>query len=152
MTPAPGWGELMTNAARVTTRDADRSGFDLRPDYRVDILCRRNTVSVELGGRLIAETTHALLVDEQDHGLVFYVPSADVRVRLRLDSDRTSRCPYKGIASYWRFEDDGGTAVCWSYEDPVDQVARLRGHVAFRQGRVDVRVGVAAPSAPGRCR
>jgi uncharacterized protein (DUF427 family) len=145
-------GLRTTSVTGVKVHDVDRSGFDARPDYRVDILCRRNTVSVQLGGRVIAETTHALLVDEQDHGLVFYVPSADVRVSLRLDSDRTSRCPYKGIASYWRFEDDGGSALCWSYEDPIDQVARLRGHVAFQQDRVDVRIGVAEPTVLGRCR
>lgn len=129
----------------VTTR----SGFEDRPDYRVDVHRRRNTITAELGDRLIARTTTALLVDEQDHGLVFYFPRSDVLVDLRFDEERSSRCPYKGVASYWRFDDDGGEATCWSYEDPYDQVAALRGHVAFYQDKVVVRVGQAHPAVMG---
>ncbi|BBX83531.1 DUF427 domain-containing protein [Mycolicibacterium aubagnense] len=123
--------------------------FEDRPDYRVDIHRRRNTITAEHDGRLIAATTAALLVDEQDHGLVFYFPRSDVRTELRRDPDATSRCPFKGQATYWRFDGDGGEPVCWSYEDPAEQVARLRDHIAFYQDRVNVRVGQAHPAVLG---
>ncbi|MGW5375694.1 DUF427 domain-containing protein [Nocardia sp. NPDC003999] len=129
--------------------DVELSGFAARPDYRVDIHRRRNLVTARLGDRLLAETTRPLLVDEQDHGLVFYFPREDLRVVLRRDDARASRCPFKGQASYWRFDGDGGEAVCWSYDDPILQVARLRGHVAFYQDKVQVRVGVATPAVLG---
>ncbi|WP_280238546.1 DUF427 domain-containing protein [Nocardia abscessus] len=129
--------------------DVEVSGFAARPDYRVDIHRRRNLVTARLGDRLVAETTRPLLVDEQDHGLVFYFPREDVRVALRRDDARSSRCPFKGQATYWRFDGDGDAAVCWSYDDPVGQVARLRGHVAFYQDRVQVCVGVATPAVLG---
>jgi len=125
------------------------SGFEQRPDYRVDIHRRRNTITAELTERLIARTTRALLVDEQDHGLVFYFPRSDVLVDLRRDAEQTSRCPYKGIATYWRFDDDGGESVCWSYDDPHDEVGALRWHVAFYQDKVAVRVGQAHPAIVG---
>ncbi|MGK8488464.1 DUF427 domain-containing protein [Nocardia asiatica] len=129
--------------------DAELSGFAARPDYRVDIHRRRNLVTARLGDRLVAETTRALLVDEQDHGLVFYFPREDVRVALRRDDSLGSRCPFKGQATYWRFDGDGDESVCWSYDDPIGQVARLRGHVAFYQDRVQVCVGVATPAVLG---
>ncbi|MGW6421499.1 DUF427 domain-containing protein [Nocardia sp. NPDC055053] len=125
-------------------------GFLERPDYRVDIHLRRNLVTVQLDGALLAESIRTLLVDEQDHGLVFYVPRADVRVPLSRAEGFTSTCPFKGEATYWRFEGDGGEPVVWSYEDPAPQVARLQGHVAFYQDRVTLRIGVATPAVSGR--
>ncbi|MUL75882.1 DUF427 domain-containing protein [Mycolicibacterium sp. CBMA 226] len=123
--------------------------FADRPDYRVDIHRRRNRITAEHDGRLIAATTAALLVDEQDHGLVFYFPRSDVHLELRRDPDATSRCPFKGQATYWRFDGDGDEPVCWSYENPTDQVARLCDHVAFHQDRVSIRVGQAHPAVLG---
>ena len=128
----------------------DHPGFLTRPDYRVDIHLRRNLITVHHGEVLVAESIRALLVDEQDHGLVFYLPRADVRVQLAVDESRASSCPFKGAATYWRFDGDGGEAVVWSYEDPAPQVALLRGHVAFYQDRVTLRVGVATPAVSGR--
>ncbi|WP_285032613.1 DUF427 domain-containing protein [Mycolicibacterium sp. lyk4-40-TYG-92] len=123
--------------------------FADRPDYRVDIHRRRNRITAEYDGRLVASTTAALLVDEQDHGLVFYFPRSDVQIELRRDPDATSRCPFKGQATYWRFANDGDEPVCWSYEDPAQQVARLRDHIAFYQDRVVVRVAQAHPAVLG---
>ncbi|MCW2655552.1 MAG: hypothetical protein JWR32_6528 [Mycobacterium sp.] len=133
----------------MTSPESVASAFEDRPDYRIDIHRRRNTVTAEIAGRVVASSTGVLLVDEQDHGLVFYFPSSEVRVELRRDATRSSRCPFKGDATYWRFDGDGGEAVCWSYEDPYPQVARLAGHVAFFQDKVAVRVGEAHPAVVG---
>ena len=58
------------------------SGFEDRPDYRVDLLARRNRITVTADGEVLADSTRCLLVDEQDHGLVFYFPPDDVRLDL----------------------------------------------------------------------
>ncbi len=126
------------------------TGFAARPDYRVDIHARRNVVRATLNGVLLAETTASLLVDEQDHGLVFYFPRADVAVDLTPAGDAGSRCPFKGEATYWRFDGDGEQSLCWSYEEPWEQVARIRGFVAFYQDTVTVSVGQAHPAVSGR--
>jgi uncharacterized protein (DUF427 family) len=47
------------------------SGFVARPDYRVEVLARRNRVTVSFDGEVLADSVRTLLVDEQDHGLVF---------------------------------------------------------------------------------
>lgn len=127
---------------------SEPSGYVERPDYRVDLLRRRNLVTVRAGDRVIARTTSPLLVDEQDHGLVFYIPEADVDASQLVATDDSSRCPYKGQASYWRLA-DGDEPVAWTYRDPYPQVAEIVGHVAFYQDRVSVEIGVATPAVVG---
>jgi uncharacterized protein (DUF427 family) len=126
------------------------SGFEDRWDYRVDVLAHRNRVTASYDGEVIADTTRALLVDEQDHGLVFYFPPDDVRLEQFEADDRTTRCPFKGTATYRRLKHDGPEeVVAWSYEDPYPAVGRIAGYVAFYQDVVDVRVGVADPPVFG---
>lgn len=135
--------------------DLTRSGYDERPDYRVDLLPRRNRVVARSGDLVLADTSRPLLVDEQDHGLVFYFPRDDVRLDLLRPTDSVSYCPFKGRASYWALasEWDGageGDDVAWAYQEPYPEVARLAGHIAFYQDRVDVTVGVAERRVPPR--
>ncbi len=126
------------------------SAFVDRRDYRVDILARRNRVTASVAGQVLADSEHCLLVDEQDHGLVFYFPPEDVRLELFVPDERTTRCPFKGTATYRKFAGPEWDVLVWSYEDPYPEVARLAGYVAFFQDVVDVRIGVADPPVSGR--
>ncbi len=129
----------------------EQSAFADRPDYRVDILARRNRVTVAVGDQLRADSRRCLLVDEQDHGLVFYFPPEDVRLDRFVPDDRTSVCPFKGLATYRRLlRAEGEDILVWSYESPFPEVARLAGYVAFFQDGVDLRIGVATPAVSGR--
>ncbi|MEU0538490.1 DUF427 domain-containing protein [Nocardia sp. NPDC005978] len=121
------------------------SGYVDWPDYRVDVSRVRNVVRATLDGMVLAESATALLVAEQDHGIVFYFPAADVRFDLLEAAVGTSRCPFKGEARYWR-EIDGSEPIAWEYPDPYPEVAILHGHLAFYQNRVSVQVGVATPA------
>jgi uncharacterized protein (DUF427 family) len=123
-------------------------GFDARFDYRVDILPRRNLVTVSLDGIELASTKRSLLVDEQDHGLVFYLPRDDVRMDLLTTTDDTSVCPYKGTATHWGLAGGDGSSIAWTYEDPLSQVARIAGHIAFYQDIVSLTVGQAPYIGP----
>jgi uncharacterized protein (DUF427 family) len=128
----------------------EASAFVDHPDYRVDILARRNRVTAMVDGEVLADSQQCLLVDEQDHGLVFYFPPDDVRLDLFVPDDRTTRCPYKGTATYRKYLRPGGDVLIWAYEDPYPEVARLAGYVAFFQDAVEVRIGVATPAVSGR--
>ena len=119
-----------------------------RFDYRVDILPRRNRVTVTAGDVVLAETNRPLLVDEQDHGLVFYLPADDVHLEHLTPVDHVTRCPWKGRATHWALAGGDDTPVAWTYEDPYDEVARIRGHIAFYQDRVTVAVGQAPYIGP----
>jgi uncharacterized protein (DUF427 family) len=118
-------------------------GYSVYFDYRVDILRRRNRVTATLGDRQIAQSDHTLLVDEQDHGLVFYFPKGHVDFgELKPMPGYHTRCPWKGEASYWCLA-DGEEPVAWAYEDPLPQVAQIKDHIAFYQNLVTVSLGVA---------
>jgi uncharacterized protein (DUF427 family) len=127
----------------------EHSGYAARPDYRVDVLARRNRVRVSVDGEVLADSVRTLLVDEQDHGLVFYFPPDDVRLERFVADGRTSHCPYKGTATYRRLDTEGPEVLVWSYEDPRPEVARLAGYLAFFQDDVDLRVGAADPAVSG---
>ena len=133
----------------------DGSGYAARPDYRVDVLARRNRVTATVGGTVLADSERCLLVDEQDHGLVFYFPPEDVDLDVLEPDDRTSVCPYKGLASYRRLTTVDGQGqeievLAWSYAEPHPEVARIAGYWAFFQDVVTVRVGTAVPPVSGR--
>ena len=128
----------------------EHSGYVDRPDYRVDVLARRNRVTASVDGEVLADSVHTLLVDEQDHGLVFYFPPDDVRLERFVAAGRTSRCPYKGTATYRRLDTEGLEVLAWSYEVPYPEVARLARHIAFFQDAVVLRVGAADPAVSGR--
>jgi uncharacterized protein (DUF427 family) len=118
-------------------------GYATRFDYRVDIHRRRNRITATLDGVQLAASERTLLVDEQDHGLVFYFPRQDVRLDLLVAMpERSSVCPWKGTASYWRSA-RGETWIAWSYETPHREVAQIAGYIAFDQSKVTVAIGVA---------
>jgi uncharacterized protein (DUF427 family) len=120
------------------------SGYAERYDYRLDILRRLNRVTATLDGVVLAESRRTLLVDEQDHGLVFYFPRQDVRFdRLTPMPKKSSRCPWKGEASYWGAADLPEEPIAWSYENPYPEVAQIKAYIAFYQDRVIVSVGTA---------
>jgi uncharacterized protein (DUF427 family) len=129
--------------------DATQSGYVTRPDYRVDVLARRNRCEARAGDTVLAVSERCLLVDEQDHGVVVYFPRGDVNLAVLAPSDHVTRCPYKGYATHWQLP-DGERPVAWSYEDPYSEVARIKDYVAFYQDRVSVSIGVATPAVSGR--
>jgi uncharacterized protein (DUF427 family) len=65
-----------------------------------------------------------------------YFPSEAVNWDLLEASDRTSVCPWKGVASYYDVIVDGRRlpAAAWSYKTPSDAARHIVGHVAFWRG------------------
>jgi uncharacterized protein (DUF427 family) len=124
-------------------------GFAARPDYRVDLLARRNRFEVHAGDVLLASSDGCLVVDEQDHGLVVYFPRDAVRLDRLEPSEHVTHCPYKGDAAHWQLP-GGDQPVAWCYEEPYDEVARIAGRIAFYQDRVSLTMGVATPAVSGR--
>ena len=117
--------------------------WEERPDYRVDLLPRRNRVIVRADSGVIAQTLRPILVDEQDHGLVVYIPRDDVQMDRLAASDTVTFCPFKGHASHWRLAGTDGPDVAWSYEEPFPEVSRIKGFIAFYQDRVHLELGQA---------
>jgi len=101
--------------------------------------CERR-VRVELGGLVLADSTHALRVLETSHPPTIYLPPGDVRSDLLAASEaRTTWCEFKGNARYLDAVVAGRRvrAVAWTYPEPSPAYEVLRDRVAFYPGRVD---------------
>jgi uncharacterized protein (DUF427 family) len=121
------------------------SGYDDRYDYRVDIKRRRNPVTVTTAeGVRLAHSERTLLVDEQNHGIVFYFPQNAVEMTKLVKIDKVSHCPFKGVASYWALaQGDHTVPVAWSYENPYPEVSQIAGYLGFYADQVTVSIGAA---------
>jgi uncharacterized protein (DUF427 family) len=108
------------------------------PFHRVDLRESSRHVEVEHEGQSLADCRRPLLLFETGLPVRSYLPREDVRLDLLEPSPTRTRCPYKGEAIHWRIPD--GRDVCWSYEDPIPEVERIRDRIAFYDERVDVTV------------
>lgn len=109
------------------------------PDHPITIAKNGNRVRVTFAGHAIADSTHALTLKEASYKLVFYVPRADVDMRLLRRTDHQTHCPYKGDANYFSIVVDGSRAenAVWSYEQPFPAVGEIKEYLAFYPDRVD---------------
>lgn len=84
-------------------------------------------------GAIYAETDKALVVTEAGHDPVIYVPRDDVAMAFFDKSDKTSESSESGIASYYSIETKSRVLkdVAWSFEDPTEAAASIRGYLAF---------------------
>lgn len=95
---------------------------------------------VEVGGRVVAETTRGARVLETSHPPVYYFPPSDVDAAVVVpDGAHQTQCEWKGGAAY--FDVVLGhrriPRVAWCYPRPVPEFASIRGWLAFYAGRVD---------------
>lgn len=88
-------------------------------------------ISVLLGNKVLADSSDTIIVHEQGHKPMLYFPRGDVRLELGQLIDRTSHCPRKGDASYFEFSGSKGSAIAWTYEDPIAPAVMLKDYIAF---------------------
>ncbi len=95
---------------------------------------------VRAGGAVLAESTAAKELTEGSYGPVIYFPRDDVGMAFLEKTDSSTRCPYKGQATYYTISTAGEALVdaAWSYEAPIDDVAAIKDHIAFYTDRVTV--------------
>ncbi|WP_299863148.1 DUF427 domain-containing protein [uncultured Roseobacter sp.] len=91
------------------------------------------TWSVRAGGAVLGESTEALELVEGDYPPVIYFPRGDIAMAFLDRTDKSTHCPHKGDASYYSVVTKSTTLkdVAWSYEQPKDDVARIKDHLAF---------------------
>jgi uncharacterized protein (DUF427 family) len=114
-------------------------------DHPITIEPAKERVTVRAGGKIIADSTAALRLQEANYPAVLYVPLADVDASLIRPSDTTTYCPYKGTATYYSVvTPDGEIAdVIWTYEKPYRAVEAIAAHVAFYADRVEIDAAAA---------
>jgi uncharacterized protein (DUF427 family) len=108
------------------------------PHKRVDVLESSRHVVVSIDGQVVADTHHPRLLFETGLPTRYYIPPEDVRMDLLRPSEKHTRCPYKGEASYWSTETEDD--VVWFYPEPIPEQPKLKGLLAFFNERVDIEV------------
>ncbi|MBP0623444.1 DUF427 domain-containing protein [Cupriavidus consociatus] len=109
------------------------------PDHPITITPTQGRVVVKAAGRVVADSTAALTLQEASYAPVQYIPRADVDMAQLARSEHPTYCPYKGDCSYFSIPAAGehGRNAVWSYEAPYEAVAAIASHVAFYPDRVD---------------
>lgn len=100
---------------------------------KINIHKAEGTWTVRAGGAVLVESRDALVLSEGDLPDVIYFPRADIAMAFLDDSDQTTSCPHKGTARYFSIVTKSKTLenAAWSYENPKEDVARIKDHIAF---------------------
>ncbi len=82
-------------------------------------------------GAVVAESDDTIVVEGN-----LYFPRESIRDEYIADSDAHSRCPWKGMASYFDLVVDGkiNSGAAWYYPEPKPAAADIKDYVAFWRG------------------
>lgn len=109
------------------------------PDHPITISPAEGRVRVTVAGKVVADSTHALRLEEKGYPPVHYLPRTDADMSLLVRTTHYTYCPYKGDCTYYSIP-IGGTKsefAVWTYEKPYESVAVIKDHLAFYPTRVD---------------
>jgi len=90
----------------------------------------------------VAETRRPRLLFETNLPTRYYIPRLDVRMDVLEPTQTSTRCPYKGVASYWSVKAASAVHpdVAWSYKSPIPECPKIENLIAFFNERVDMDV------------
>jgi uncharacterized protein (DUF427 family) len=109
------------------------------PDHPITISPAEGKVRITVAGRIVAESTRALRLEEKGHPPVYYLPRNDADMSLLVRTNHCTYCPYKGDCTYYSVPVGGAKSenAVWTYERPYEAVAGIREYLAFYPSRVD---------------
>ena len=127
----------MAETGEVSGSDAHDGGA---ADYEISAETVDRNVSIEFNGVAIADSDKAVLYRESRLPQVYYFPRGDVRMDLLRRTRHRTHCPFKGNASYWSLKigDKEVENVVWSYENPIEEAAAIKGYLAFYLSKLGV--------------
>ena len=109
------------------------------PDHPITISPAEGKVRVTVAGRIVAESSRALRLEEKGYPPVYYLPRNDADMSQLVRTTHYSYCPYKGDCSYYSIPIGGSRSenAVWTYESPHEAVATINEYLAFYPSRVD---------------
>ena len=99
-------------------------------------------VEVWIDGHKLADSQHALALEETGLPTRYYLPQEDVRMDLLTATNFHTTCPFKGEASYWSAQLDGQSydGIVWSYPTPIKGAEAIAGYLSFYPDRTSIAV------------
>lgn len=121
----------MSHPQRIPPGPGKESVWDYPRPPRVEPSSK--LIQVVFNNVMLAETRDAKRVLETSHPPVYYIPPADIRMEYLHPSSQTSRCEWKGLASYYtiRVGEKQVENAGWYYPNPKPNFAAIRDCVAF---------------------
>ena len=109
------------------------------PDHPITISAVVGKVRVTVAGKIVAESTEALRLEEKGYPPVYYLPRKDADMSLLVRTTHYTYCPYKGDCTYYSIPVGGSKSeyAVWAYEHPYEAVASIKENLAFYPSRVD---------------
>ena len=82
-------------------------------------------------GQLLAESENTIVI-ESNH----YFPASSLNMQYFIESETTTKCPWKGTASYYNVvvNDEVNKDAAWYYPSPKEAATEITGYVAFWRG------------------
>jgi uncharacterized protein (DUF427 family) len=130
--------------------DEEVFGHARDPYHRIDVLRSSRHVRVSVDDEVLAESDRALVLLESNLPPRWYLQRENVAAELDA-SNTVTRCPYKGLASYYSV--GGETDLIWFYPDPLPEAIRIKDMLCFFNERVDLEVDgelLERPESPWR--
>jgi uncharacterized protein (DUF427 family) len=131
---------LMTGTGPLSRSPAGSFNFETPPAGRslyVEPTPKR--IRAQVAGETIADSRKALILSESGLQPVYYFPREDVRRELFEPTERHTKCPIKGEASYYsiRVGDREVRNGAWYYPDPIEGAEPIADMIAFYWDRID---------------
>ena len=118
--------------------DEELVGHARDPFKRIDARRTSRHIRAFIDGQLVAETRRGIALFETGLPTRWYIPREDVIAQLAENAGHRTTCAYKGHATH--YDVAGQESVAWSYEEPLNDAAPVRGMICFYNERVDIEV------------
>jgi uncharacterized protein (DUF427 family) len=111
-------------------------------DHPLAISPVEGMVRVMVAGRIVAESTRVLRLEEKGYPPVYYLPRNDADMSMLVRTTHYTYCPYKGDCTYYSIPLGGPKSdyAVWTYEEPYEAVTDIKDYLAFYPKRVDAIV------------
>ena len=131
---------LMTGTGPLSRSPAGSFNFETPPAGKsLYIEPTPKRIRAEVAGEAVADSRNALILSESGLQPVYYFPREDVRLELFEPTERHTKCPIKGEASYYsiRVGDREVRNGAWYYPEPIEGAEQIADMIAFYWDRID---------------
>ncbi|MBV9351724.1 MAG: DUF427 domain-containing protein [Mycobacterium sp.] len=147
---APGFVHVPWDAVDIWLEEGRKLvQYPPNPYHRVDCRPTKRRLRVEVAGTTLVDTDDTVILFETALEPRLYVDPSHVRTDLLRQTDTSSYCNYKGVATYWSVVvgDTVITDAAWSYPDPPPESLPIKGFLSFDATRADIVAELPASAA-----